>query len=162
VPSPAPAASYVPPWASKTAAPILSSAPKCRARDLVATPGGGGGALGTFYARVVLSTKSDVPCTLHDLPTVVLVDQNGAQLGQPADPVHDERDSRAVTITRDMHPYLLVGFPGAWNYPDPSPCSVPAVEMRLFVSSGSNWFTTPTQYPWCPGFHVRGFVLQEG
>ena len=54
-----------------------ASAPLCRSRQLRATPGLSGGALGTEVEEVVFTNRSRRPCLLRGYPTVSAVDSNG-------------------------------------------------------------------------------------
>ena len=139
------------------AAPPAQAAgtPACTNADLTASYHAGGGAMGTFYGRIVLRNTSDHACHTGGYGGISYVgDGNGTQIGAPA-----RRIAASAVATYVLRPgqRLLsrIGETEALNYPRKR-CHPAHVDgFRVYVPNASKAQYVVLPRTGCRNAHIR-------
>lgn len=129
----------------------------CNADELALALGEGSGAAGTFYYPITFTNTSDRTCTLFGYPGVSLVNDNGNQIGQPAE--RAPADEATVTLAPGQVAQSNVGVPNSGNFPA-GQCEDGATKLRVYPPNDTGYLSVASGNitSWCPGFSVSPVV----
>lgn len=108
---------------------------------------------GTLAYNLVLTNASQRTCTLFGFPGASLVNDNGNQIGSPA-----ERGTNYVEDRLILQPGTKVrsvlSIANSSNFPD-GQCKTGATKVRVYPPNDTGYLSVATSInSWCPGFTV--------
>ncbi len=139
----------------ETTPPKTKEGKTCNADELSLTTAvaDGGGAAGTIYYSIVLTNKGSRSCDLGGYPGVSLVNDNGNQIGSPADRVTGQPEA-LVTLAPGAKAQAVIGVPQSNNFPA-GQCKEGATKLRVYPPSDTGYLSGLSEIKsWCPGFNV--------
>lgn len=121
--------------------------------SLAVTPSGEGDAAGMRGYEVVLENTGERTCTLAGYPGVSLVNENGNQIGEPAERIEDAEEE-TVTLEPGTRALSAVMMPNSDNFPD-GECQDGATKLRVYPPNDTGYLSVATEMTtWCKGFSV--------
>lgn len=127
----------------------------CNADELTLSlaPSDGGGA-GNLSQMIMLTNSGKRTCTLGGYPGVSLVNENGNQIGQPADRVTGVAEKK-LTLKPNDSVEALVNYTNPTNY-QAGECKTGATKLRVYAPNDTGYLSvaSPNITTWCPGFKV--------
>jgi hypothetical protein len=134
--------------------PKVSTETTCNADELsLAIANADGGGAGTLNYNIVLTNTSKRTCILGGYPGVSLVNDNGNQIGNPADRTTDKPVVK-LTLTPGTKVKALVSTPDDANFPEGT-CKDGATKLRVYAPNDAGYLSVATTTTaWCPGFKV--------
>lgn len=126
----------------------------CNADELsLAIANADGGGAGTLNYNIVLTNTGKRTCILGGYPGVSLVNNNGNQIGNPADRTTDVKVEK-LTLTPGTKVKALVSTPNDANFPEGT-CKDGATKLRVYAPNDVGYLSVATTTTaWCPGFKV--------
>ena len=146
---------------SNNVQPKVVTDPTCNADELSLVLGQGNGAgAGTGSLSLVFTNTGSRECTLYGYPGVSLVNDNGNQIGSPADRATGATES-TVTLKPSTSASALVTYTLEESNFDPGTCKDGATKIRVYPPNDYGYLsiTSPITY-WCPGFMVWPVAAQ--
>lgn len=138
------------PVSVKTATELTCNADEL---SLAVTPNGEGDAAGMRGYEVALENTSDRTCTLVGYPGVSLVNENGNQIGEPAERIEDAEEE-TVTLEPGTRALSAMTIPNSDNFPD-GECKDGATKLRVYPPNDTGYLSVGTEITtWCNGFSV--------
>jgi hypothetical protein len=140
--------------------PKVTTDPTCNADELTLTLNGGeGGAAGSQSLGLVFTNTGSRECTLSGYPGVSLVNNNGNQIGSPAEQAPATNET-TVTLPPNSFATALVTYPVEANF-DPGTCSDGATKLRVYPPNDYGYLSIASPITgWCPGFQVGPVTTQ--
>jgi uncharacterized protein DUF4232 len=133
--------------------PKVATASTCNADELTLslTNGDGGGA-GTINQVAVLTNSGKRTCTLFGFPGVSLVNDNGNQVGSPADRAKNYTE-KTVTLKPTEKAKAVISFSDPGNF-EAGKCKTGATKLRVYAPNDTGYLSvaSPMITAWCPGF----------
>lgn len=128
--------------------------------SLSVAPSEDGEAAGSRNYEVVLENTSGRICTLGGYPGVSLVDENGNQIGEPADRVEGAEET-AVTLNPGERVQSAIAMPNSDDFPA-GECKDGATKLRVYPPNDAGYLSVATDInTWCKGFNVAPVVAVE-
>lgn len=127
----------------------------CNADELtLSLSEGDGGGAGTLNQLIVLTNVSKRTCILGGFPGVSLVNDNGNQIGSPADRAKNYTEKK-LTLTPGAQAKATVSFEDQGNF-DAGTCKTGATKLRVYPPNDTGYLSvaSPMITAWCPGFEV--------
>lgn len=134
----------------------------CNADELSLSiaPAEEGESAGSRNYEIALENTSGRICTLEGYPGVSLVNENGNQIGDPADRVEDA-EMTAVTLNPGASAQSAVTMPNSDNFPA-GECKDGATKLRVYPPNDTGYLSVATDMnTWCKGFNVAPVVAVE-
>ena len=140
--------------------PKVVTEPTCNADDLTLTLGeGDGGGAGSLSTSLVFTNSGTRECTLGGYPGVSLVNDNGNQIGSPADRMTGE-EATTVTLAVNASATALVTYPEEGNF-DAGVCADGATKLRVYPPNDYGYLSVASPITaWCPGFQAGPVTAQ--
>ncbi len=135
--------------------PKTESSSTCNADELtLSLAQGDGGGAGTLNQLVVLTNAGKRTCTLFGFPGVSLVNDNGNQIGSPAERTKNYTE-KTVTLKPSEQAIATVNFQDPSNYPTGT-CKTGATKLRVYPPNDTGYLsvTSTMIISWCPGFTI--------
>lgn len=127
----------------------------CNADELALslTQGDGGGA-GTLNQMIVLTNTGKRICALGGFPGVSLVNDNGNQIGAPAERAKNYTEKK-LTLNPGGQAKATVSFQDQGNF-DNGTCKTGVTKLRVYPPNDTGYLSvaSPLITAWCPGFEV--------
>lgn len=139
----------------ETTPPKTSTDPTCNADELSLSTGEaeGGASAGTFHYNIILTNIGKRTCTLFGYPGVSLVNDNGNQIGNPADR-QTGVEEKTQTLTPGAKVKSVVSVPDPGNFPD-GQCKDGATKFRVYPPNDAGYLSVATTTTtWCQGLAV--------
>jgi len=113
-----------------------------------------GSGAGTLAISIVLTNTGKRTCILGGYPGVSLVNDNGNQIGSPADRMKNATEKK-VTLNPNGQAKATVTYHDEGNY-DAGTCKEGATKLRVYPPNDTGYLsvTSPMINAWCPGFEV--------
>lgn len=146
---------------SNNVQPKVVTDPTCNADELSLALGQGNGAgAGTGSFSLVFTNTGSRECTLYGYPGVSLVNDNGNQIGSPADRASGATEN-TVTLKPSASTSSLVTYALEESNFDPGTCKDGAAKVRVYPPNDYGYLSiaSPITY-WCPGFMVWPVTAQ--
>lgn len=127
----------------------------CNADELTLSieNGGESAGAGTLAYNVVLTNSSTRTCTLFGFPGVSLVNDNGNQIGSPAERGTNYVEER-LTLAPGVKVKSVLSIANSTNFPD-GQCKTGATKLRVYPPNDTGYLSVATTIDsWCPGFIV--------
>jgi len=141
-----------PPQAATTP-PKTSVSTSCNADELSLVSNVDGGAAGTIAYNLVLTNTGKRTCTMYGFPGVSLVNDNGNQIGSPADRATGYSEP-TLTLAPGAQVKAMAFMPQEGNF-DPGTCHDGATKVRVYPPNDTGYLSATTQMTaWCPGFRI--------
>ncbi|HMI09407.1 MAG TPA: DUF4232 domain-containing protein [Candidatus Saccharimonadales bacterium] len=135
--------------------PKVATETTCNADELTLslTNGDGGGA-GTLNQVLVLTNSGKRTCTLVGFPGVSLVNDNGNQIGSPADRSKNYTE-KTLTLKPAETAKATVVYSEQGNF-EPGTCKTGATKLRVYPPNDTGYLSiaSPMITAWCPGFET--------
>jgi hypothetical protein len=131
------------------------TATTCNADELTLTlENGDGGGAGTTNQLVVLTNSGKRTCTLFGFPGVSLVNDNGNQVGKPADRAKNYTE-KTVTLAPTKQAKATLSFEDPSNF-DAGECKTGATKLRVYPPNDTGYLSVASTMvtAWCPGFDI--------
>lgn len=140
--------------------PKVVTEPTCNADELSLTLGeGDGGSAGSLSTSLVFTNIGTRECTLGGYPGVSLVNDNGNQIGSPAERITGE-EAKTITLGAQASATALVVYPEESNF-DAGTCSDGATKLRVYPPNDYGYLSIASPITaWCPGFQVGPVTAQ--
>ena len=123
----------------------------CNADELTLTTEAAGGAAGTLSYNVILTNGGKRTCTLGGFPGVSLVNDNGNQVGSPAERATNYEEKK-LTLAPGVKAMAVVSISNSSNFPD-GQCKTGATKLRVYPPNDTGYLSVATTInAWCPGF----------
>lgn len=135
--------------------PKTETSTTCNADELTLTlENGDGGGAGTTNQMVVLTNSGKRTCTLFGFPGVSLVNDNGNQIGKPADRAKNYTE-KTVTLAPTKQAKATLSFEDPSNF-DAGECKTGATKLRVYPPNDTGYLsvTSTMVAAWCPGFDI--------
>lgn len=108
---------------------------------------------GTLAYDVVLTNSAQRTCTLFGFPGVSLVNDNGNQVGTPAERGTNYVEER-LTLQPGAKVKSVLSIANSANYTD-GQCKPGATKLRVYPPNDTGYLSVATDISsWCPGFIV--------
>lgn len=145
---------------SNNVQPKVVTEPTCNADELSMVLGEGNGTgAGTLSLTLVFSNNGTRECTLGGYPGVSLVNNNGNQIGSPADQTPNT-EAKTVTLAVGASASATVTYPEEGNF-DAGTCKDGATKLRVYPPNDFGYLSVASPITgWCPGLQV-GPVIAE-
>lgn len=128
--------------------------------SLALQPSGEGESAGSRHYNVVLENTGTRICTLGGYPGVSLVNENGNQIGDPAERVADAEEP-LVTLNPGDRTQAALTVANSDNFPD-GECKDGATKLRVYPPNDTGYLSVGTDITsWCPGFMIAPVVAAE-
>lgn len=127
----------------------------CNADELTVAveDGGDSSGAGTLAYNIVLTNSGKRTCTLFGFPGVSLVNDNGNQIGSPAERGTNYVEER-LTLQSGTKVKAVVSIANSTNFPD-GQCKAGATKLRIYPPNDTGYLSVATSIgSWCPGFVV--------
>ena len=140
--------------------PKVVTEPTCNADELTLTLGeSDGGGAGSLSLNLVFTNSGTRECTLGGYPGVSLVNDNGNQIGSPADRATGEA-AKTVTLAVNKSAVALLTYPEEGNF-DADVCADGATKLRVYPPNDYGYLSVASPITaWCPGFQVGAVTAQ--
>ena len=135
--------------------PKVETAASCNADELTLTlENGDGGGAGTINQMIVLTNSGKRTCTLLGFPGVSLVNDNGNQIGSPADRAKNYTE-KTITLAPTKQAKATLSFEDPGNF-DAGTCKTGATKLRVYPPNDTGYLsiTSTMVTAWCPGFAI--------
>lgn len=135
--------------------PKTETTTTCNADELTLTlENGDGGGAGTTNQMIVLTNSGKRTCTLFGFPGVSLVNDNGNQIGKPADRAKNYTE-KTVTLAPTKQAKATLSFEDPSNF-DAGECKTGATKLRVYPPNDTGYLSVASTMvtAWCPGFDV--------
>lgn len=131
--------------------PKIVTETTCNADELkLTTEANNGGGAGTLNFNIVLTNIGTRTCNLFGYPGVSLVNDNGNQIGKPADR-HKSAETK-VELAANKSARAVIYVPNESNFDDGT-CKDGATKLRVYPPNDTGYLSVATtQASWCPGF----------
>lgn len=115
---------------------------------------GDGGGAGTLNQMIVLTNTSKRTCILGGFPGVSLVNDNGNQIGSPAERAKNYVEKK-LTLAPGNQAKATVSYANSANF-DAGTCKTGATKLRVYPPNDTGYLSvaSPMITTWCPGFAV--------
>jgi len=126
----------------------------CNADELALSiaPSGNSGA-GTIVYSLVFTNISKRTCMLNGFPGVSLVNENGNQIGTPADRATNYKEA-SQNLAPNAKVKAELSTANASNFTD-GQCKTGATRLRVYPPNDVGYLSVPSPVTsWCPGFQV--------
>lgn len=130
--------------------------PICATSNMRLSIGATDGTAGTQYTHVVATNQGANACTISGYPTVFLSDAGGMTVGSGAAP-NALYTPATITLQPNHSAYTAVGFPDHGNFSDPSVCSGPSANVKVYLPSATTPLSAALAQYSCPGFSATAF-----
>lgn len=127
----------------------------CNADELsLATAANGDSGAGTLSFNLVLTNIGKRDCILGGYPGVSLVNDNGNQIGTPAERTTNVAE-KTVTLKPTEKAQSTLYYTNADNYDD-GVCKDGATKLRVYPPNDTGYLSVilPSEVDWCPEFQV--------
>jgi hypothetical protein len=125
----------------------------CNADELSLTVEAADAAAGTIAYNVVLANSGKRTCTLVGFPGVSLVNDNGNQVGSPAERATNYVEKK-LTLAPGVKVKAIASTSDSGNFPD-GQCKAGATKLRVYPPNDTGYLSAPTTISaWCPGFMI--------
>ncbi|MDX2776526.1 DUF4232 domain-containing protein [Streptomyces caniscabiei] len=126
----------------------------CNADELtLGMENSGDSGAGTLAYTVVLTNSGQRTCTLFGFPGVSLVNDNGNQIGTPAERATNYVEER-LTLQPGTKVKSVLSIANSANFTD-GQCKPGATKLRVYPPNDTGYLSTATEISsWCPGFIV--------
>ena len=135
--------------------PKVATETTCNADELTLslTAGDGGGA-GTLNQVLVLTNSGKRTCTLKGFPGVSLVNDNGNQIGSPADRSKNYTE-KSLSLKPAATAKATISYSNSANFGD-GVCKTGATKLRVYPPNDTGYLSiaSPMITAWCPGFET--------
>lgn len=113
-----------------------------------------GGGAGTLNQLIVLTNESKRVCVLGGFPGVSLVNDNGNQIGSPAERAKNYAEKK-LTLNPGAQAKATVSFADQGNF-DAGTCKTGATKLRVYPPNDTGYLSiaSPMITAWCPGFAI--------
>lgn len=113
-----------------------------------------GGGAGTLNQLIVLTNASKRVCVLGGFPGVSLVNDNGNQIGSPAERAKNYTEKK-LTLNPGGQAKATVSFADQGNF-DAGTCKAGATKLRVYPPNDTGYLSiaSPMITAWCPGFAI--------
>lgn len=134
--------------------PKVVTDPTCNADELSISLGDGeGAAAGSRSLSIIFTNTGTRECTLGGYPGVSLVNDNGNQIGSPAERM-SSTDEKTITLQQNGSASALVTYPVEANF-DAGTCKDGATKLRVYPPNDYGYISIASPVTgWCPGFQV--------
>jgi uncharacterized protein (UPF0333 family) len=132
----------------------VSTETTCNADELslAIAPSSQGGA-GTIVYNLILTNVGKRTCTLDGFPGVSLVNDNGNQIGKPADRATNYVEKK-LTLAPNAKVRAEVSTVNSGNFSD-GQCKEGATKFRVYPPNDTGYLSVATTVDsWCPGFMI--------
>lgn len=137
------------------APPKTATETTCNADELaLSLAQGDGGGAGTLNQMIVLTNTGKRICTLGGFPGVSLVNDNGNQIGSPAERAKNYTEKK-LTLNPGGQAKATVSFQDQGNF-DNGTCKTGATKLRVYPPNDTGYLSvaSPLITAWCPGFEI--------
>lgn len=127
----------------------------CNADELaLSLAQGDGGGAGTLNQLIVLTNTSKRTCILGGFPGVSLVNDNGNQIGSPAERAKNYTEKK-LTLNPGGQAKATVSFEDQGNFGDGT-CKTGVTKLRVYPPNDTGYLSiaSPMITAWCPGFEI--------
>lgn len=135
--------------------PKVATETTCNADELTlsVTNGDGGGA-GTLNQVLVLTNAGKRTCTLVGFPGVSLVNDNGNQIGSPAERSKSYAE-KSLSLKPAATAKATISYSEQGNFPAGT-CKTGATKLRVYPPNDTGYLSvaSPMITAWCPGFET--------
>lgn len=141
--------------AHEQAPPKTTTETTCNADELtLSLAQGDGGGAGTLNQMIVLTNASKRICILGGFPGVSLVNDNGNQIGEPAERAKNYTEKK-LTLNPGGQAKATVSFQDQGNFDDGT-CKTGATKLRVYPPNDTGYLSvaSPLITAWCPGFEI--------
>jgi len=141
--------------AQELAPPKTETSTTCNADELTLTlADADGGGAGTLNKAIVLTNSGKRTCTLFGFPGVSLVNDNGNQIGSPADRAKNYTE-KSVSLAPTKTAKAIVSYSDKGNF-DAGTCKDGATKLRVYPPNDTGYLSVaaPMITAWCPGFAI--------
>ena len=134
--------------------PKVVTDPTCNADELSISLGDGeGAAAGSRSLGIIFTNTGTRECTLGGYPGVSLVNDNGNQIGSPAERM-SSTDEKTITLQQNGSASALVTYPVEANF-DAGTCKDGATKLRVYPPNDYGYISIASPITgWCPGLMV--------
>lgn len=134
--------------------PKVVTDPTCNADELSISLGdGNGAAAGSRSLSIIFTNTGTRECVLGGYPGVSLVNDNGNQIGSPAERT-SSTDEKTITLQQNGSVSALVTYPVEANF-DAGTCKDGATKLRVYPPNDYGYISIASPVTgWCPGFQV--------
>lgn len=109
--------------------------------------------VGTLAYNLVLTNSSQRTCTLYGFPGVSLVNDNGNQIGTPAERGTNYVEER-LTLQPGTKVRSILSIANSTNFPD-GECKTGATKVRVYPPNDTGYLSVASNIgSWCPGFTI--------
>lgn len=134
----------------------------CNADELSMTlqPGGEGESAGSRHYSIMLENIGVRTCELGGYPGVSLVNENGNQIGDPAERVANAEEP-VVSLGQGVGAQATLTVANSDNFPD-GECKDGATKLRVYPPNDTGYLSVGTDIAaWCPGFTITPVAVVE-
>jgi hypothetical protein len=125
----------------------------CNADELSLSSSVSDGAAGTITYAIVLTNTGKRTCTLAGFPGVSLVNDNGNQIGSPAERASNYTE-KTLTVAPGQKVKALASVADEGNFPA-GKCQDGATKLRVYPPNDTGYLSVATDIKaWCPGFEI--------
>lgn len=127
----------------------------CNADELTLTieDAGDQSGVGTLAYNLVLTNSAQRTCTLYGFPGVSLVNDNGNQIGTPAERGTNYVEER-LTLQPGTKVRSVLSIANSSNFPD-GECKTGATKVRVYPPNDTGYLSVASNISsWCPGFTI--------
>jgi len=135
--------------------PKVATETTCNADELtLSLAEGDGGGAGTLNQLIVLTNAGKRTCILGGFPGVSLVNDNGNQIGSPAERAKNYTEKK-VTLKPGNQAKATVSFQDQGNF-DAGTCKAGATKLRVYPPNDTGYLSIASTMitTWCPGFEI--------
>jgi flagellar basal body-associated protein FliL len=109
--------------------------------------------VGTLAYNLILTNSAQRVCTLYGFPGVSLVNDNGNQIGTPAERGTNYIEER-LTLQPGTKVRSVLSIANSSNFPD-GECKTGATKVRVYPPNDTGYLSVASNISsWCPGFTV--------
>jgi hypothetical protein len=125
----------------------------CNADELSLASTVDGGAAGTIAYDLILTNTGKRTCTMVGFPGVSLVNDNGNQIGTPAQRATNYAINK-INLAPGAKAKAMTFVSNEGNF-DPGICHAGATKVRLYPPNDTGYLSVSTPITsWCPGFQI--------
>jgi len=125
----------------------------CNADELSLTSNVDGGAAGTISYNLILTNVGKRTCTMVGFPGVSLVNDNGNQIGTPAERATNYAINK-ISLAPGAKAKAMTFVSNEGNF-DPGICHDGATKVRMYPPNDTGYLSVSTPITaWCPGFQI--------
>jgi hypothetical protein len=135
--------------------PKTETSATCNADELtLSLEDADGGGAGTLNKAIVFTNSGKRTCTLFGFPGVSLVNDNGNQIGKPADRAKNYTE-KTVSLAPTKTAKAIVSYSDEGNF-DAGTCKDGATKLRVYPPNDTGYLSiaAPMIAAWCPGFEI--------